>query len=165
MEKIEIIQKDRENYIENEAILLEIEYSFLGKFFALLLRISGILVGLFFLFGFQSYIVKIFAIIFIVFFILDFLNILFFKRLVFYTNFLLKESLLKKSYLNYSILQAMVSKRFFGGILSFREKNNRLKNLFFSIDLLPISNKDFKQIKTILIKKKVIKGDEYEWND
>lgn len=165
MEKVEIIQKDCKNHIDDEEILLEIKYGFLGRCIALLLRIFGIYIGIFFLMAFQSYIVKIIAIFCIVFCILDFLNILFFRKLFFCTNYVLKESILKKSYLNYSIAEVMVSKGYFGGTLMFWKKHQRIKTILnFNFDLLPITNQEFKRIKQILIDKKVIKGDEYEWN-
>jgi len=46
----------------------------------------------------------------------------------------------------------------------FWEKENRFKTYwFFIVDLLPISNNEFKKIRKILIDKNIIDGD-FEWN-
>jgi hypothetical protein len=165
--KIVAYDKNRKNSKKNKP-LLNIEYNFYGKIFILLFRIFMTLVGLFLIF-IDNIFVNFLGFMLIIFGILDFINILTFYRLIFCQDELVKEYYFfndkHKKRLNYSDLEVMVSKRFFGGTLMFWKKNKRWKTiLFFKFDLFPIKNEEFKKIKKILIEKNIIKGDENEWN-
>ena len=162
MAKVDIVEKDKGK------MLLEIEYEPLAKLLALSFRILGIMLTLFFFFAFQSYIVKIISILVVLFFILDFLGILLFQKLIFMDSGikLLFNSVVKNKYFEYSVLKVMKSNgRLGGGTIAFYNSSKKYLNFFNCIDLLPIRKDEVLQMKEILIKKNVIKGDEYEWID
>ncbi len=162
MAKVDIVEKDKGK------MLLEIEYEPLAKLLALSFRILGIMLTLFFFFAFQSYIVKIISILVVLFFILDFLGILLFQKLIFMDSGikLLFNSVVKNKYFEYSVLKVMKSNgKLGGGTIAFYNGSKKYLNFFDSIDLLPIRKDEVLQMKEILIKKNVIKGDENEWID
>ncbi len=164
---LNIEEKDGKKYIDGKEILLEIEYGFYGRIFALGFRIFGILIGLFFVLMFQNYIVKIISMIVIVFFILDFLGIFLFERLVFTNDraCLIYKYFLKSKFFDYKSFKVTKSNGtiFGGGSISFYNKEKKHLNIFEKIDMLCISNETIEQLKKYLINKKILKGDEYEW--
>ena len=63
-------------------------------------------------------------------------------------------------------LKATVSKRLWSGTIFFRDRNISSWNGFLmNFETFPIGNNGFRKIKKILIDKKIITGDEYEWLD
>lgn len=160
-----ILGKNRETMNE----LLRIEYNPLGRIFMLFVwLLFGLPVGLFLFFVVNNYFANFFGILLVIFSILCFFNLSFFKSLVFYENKIMKESnffgIIYRRTLSYSKMETTVSKSFFGGSLMFWEKENKWKTYwFFVIDLFPVSNEDFKKIRQILIDKNIIDGD-FHWN-
>lgn len=137
--------------------------------FALSFRIFGILLGLFFFFAFQNYTTKIISLFFILLFILDFLEKIFFNELIFTSKKIIKKSnFFIKNYffiINYNKMEIAVSKGYFGGMLIFWEKNRKFKTIWhFTIDLFPVSNQEFLKIRKILVEKNVIQGDKNGWS-
>lgn len=165
---LDIKEKDGKKYIDGEEILLEIEYDFYRKIFALFFRIFGILIGLFFFLMFQNHIVKVILMIVILFFILDFLGIFLFERLVFTNNkaCLKYKYFLKSKFFDYKSLRVTKSNgTIFGGAsIAFYNREKKQLKIFEKIDMLCISNETIKQLKKHLINKKILKEDEYEWN-
>jgi hypothetical protein len=163
--EVKMIKKD----FYREKILLELEYNLFKMIIALSFRILGVLLGIFFLLAFENNIVKIISLITILFFLADLLSVLLFQQIVFTDNGVrITFSLfLENKYYEYSIVRVMKSNGtiFGGGSISFYDKRKKYINIFGNIDLFPVSTNDINQIKNILIEKKVIKGDEYEWNN
>ena len=163
----EIEEKDGKKYIDGEEILLEIEYDLLGRIFALLFRMFGILIGFFFFLMFQNYIVKITSMIVILFFIVDFLGIFLFERLILTNDkvCLRYKYFIKSKFFSYKSVRVTKSNGtiFGGGSISFYNKEKKHLNIFEKIDMLCVSNETIKQLKKYLINKKILKGDEYEW--
>jgi hypothetical protein len=160
-----MINKD----FHREKILLEIKYNLFKKIVALSFRVLGVSLGIFFLLAFENNIVKIISLITILFFLSDFLSVLLFQKIAFTDNGVrITFSLfVKNKYYEYSIVRVMKLNGtiFGGGSISFYDKKKKYINIFGNIDLLPVSTNNINQIKNILIEKKVIKGDEYEWNN
>lgn len=95
------------------------------------------------------------------------IDILFFKSLTFENKFVTKKwFIFGEKKVKIDDLKIGVSKRIWTGIITFSDKNkNFLSNSLMVFELFPIGNKGFKEIKKILIDKKVIKGTENEWSD
>ena len=166
---LNIEKKNGKRYIDGEEILLEIKYDLHGRIYALFFRIFGILIGLFFFSMFQNYIIKIISIIIILFFILDFLGIFLFERLILINDkaCLRYKYFIKSKFFSYKSLRVTKSNGtiFGGGSISFYNKEKKQLNIFEKIDMLCISNETIEQLKKYLINKKILKGDEYEWID
>ncbi|MDD3009479.1 MAG: hypothetical protein PHQ70_11535 [Arcobacter sp.] len=163
----EIEEKDGKKYIDGEEILLEIKYDLYGRIFALFFRMFGILIGFFFFLMFQNYIVKITSMIVILFFIVDFLGIFLFERLILTNDkvCLRYKYFIKSKFFSYKSVRVTKSNGtiFGGGSISFYNKEKKHLNIFEKIDMLCVSNETIKQLKKYLINKKILKGDEYEW--
>ncbi len=153
---------------DNFEPLLVVEYSFGGRILALLFRVIGLLFGLIMILA-SNIFFNIFGILIVILFLKEFFSILFFKVLIFKENKLLIIWNLgfgdyKKIFL-YKELWIILGIRVYGGNhLTFVTSKKRWQ-IPFSIDLLPISKKDFINIKEIINKKNINTGDGYEWNN
>ena len=153
-----------------EEPLFFIEYSFLSKILVLLFRLLGVFLGDFFI-SIDNIFVILIGIIFLIVGLWGFLVNIFFIKMIFYNSkietqwnifgFKFSKTLL------YSFMEVMkLNGKLLGGSLMFWDRRSRLKTIyFFIIDLLPVSRVEIKKIKNILVEKKVIQGDEYEWID
>jgi len=152
-----------------EEPLFFIEYSFLSKILVLLFRLLGVFLGDFFI-SIDNIFVILIGIIFLIVGLWGFLVNIFFIKMIFYNSkietqwnifgFKFSKTLL------YSLMEVTKLNSTFGGSLMFWDRRSRLKTIyFFIIDLLPVSRVEIKKIKNILVEKKVIQGDEYEWID
>jgi len=155
--------------IQIEEPLFFIEYSFLSTILVLLFRLSGVFLGDFFI-SVDNIFVTLIGIIFLIVGLWGFLVNIFFIKMIFYNSkietqwnifgFKFSKTLL------YSLMEVTKLNSTFGGSLMFWDRRSRLKTIyFFIIDLLPVSRVEIKKIKNILVEKKVIQGDEYEWID
>ena len=155
--------------IQIEEPLFFIEYSFLSKILVLLFRLLGVFLGDFFI-SIDNIFVILIGIIFLIVGLWGFLVNIFFIKMIFYNSkietqwnifgFKFSKTLL------YSLMEVTKLNSTFGGSLMFWDRRSRLKTIyFFIIDLLPVSRVEIKKIKNILVEKKVIQGDEYEWID
>ena len=153
-----------------EEPLFFIKYSFLSKILVLLFRLLGVFLGDFFI-SVDNIFVILIGIIFLIVGLWGFLVNIFFIKMIFYNSkietqwnifgFKFSKTLL------YSFMEVMkLNGKLLGGSLMFWDRRSRLKTIyFFIIDLLPVSRVEIKKIKNILVEKKVIQGDEYEWID
>jgi hypothetical protein len=93
-------------------------------------------------------------------------DILFFKKLIINSDFLIKEwFLFGAKTINMKNLRVNVSKRMWTGTIFFNNvEATYFSNFLMRFEIFPIGNDSFRKIKNILIEKKIIKGDEYEWN-
>jgi hypothetical protein len=93
-------------------------------------------------------------------------DILFFKKLIINSDFLIKEwFLFGAKTINMKNLRVNVSKRMWTGTIFFNNvEATYFSNFLMRFEIFPIGNDGFRKIKNILIEKKIIKGDEYEWN-
>lgn len=65
-----------------------------------------------------------------------------------------------------SNLKVGVTKRLWSGLIFFRKKNKfHLDGFLMNFEIFPIGNKNFNEIRNILINKKIITGAENEWNN
>jgi hypothetical protein len=145
---------------DKEQILISISYNTPLMLVAVLFRILAVIIGFYFCMASNVFLI-LFGCFVIIFFTYDFFNVILFDKLVFYETKIVKN----KRELRYEQMETTLMKHFFGGALTFNQKNNRLRTmLFFRIDLLPISNCDLKKIKDILVQKKVIDKDSFQWN-
>lgn len=169
MEKMNIVEKDGQRYIDGEEVLLEIEYSVLGKLLMLFFRLMAFCLGIGMIL-IDSIFAQIFGVLCLLYGWIGFFLSLFFIKIVFYeksieTSWNVLGWMFEKHIL-YSELSAMKVNGIFGGSISFLDKRNRLDSMFFfTIDLLPIQKEEILKIKNILIEKKIIKGDENVWNN
>lgn len=143
-----------------------------GKILVLLFRLLALVLGLGFM-QINNIFVQIFGIVILLFGIIGFFKNMFFQKMVFYDEFIeVQWNILGFNFVQsttYINIEASKSNGIFGGSLSFISQNNKRDRFytmfFFSIDLLPLNKEEIKDIKKILIEKKVIKGDEYVWID
>lgn len=145
------------------------EYHPLWKIVALIFRIFGVLLGLFFFFVEINIFISIFGLLIFLYAFVSFVDIVLFASIEFSADKIIKKwsffSFDITKEIRYEVIEVTVSKRFFGGMLMLWEKGKRLQTaLFFILDLMPITNNEFRAIKQILIEKKIIGGDEHEWN-
>ncbi|MDR2081846.1 MAG: hypothetical protein LBP54_08190 [Campylobacteraceae bacterium] len=150
--------------------MISISYNLPLMLIAILFRIIAIIVGFYFYMAANSFLI-LFGCFTMIFFVYDFFNVVSFDKLIFYETKIVKEdSFLGKVFKNkrelkYAQMEVTIIKEFFGGALMFSQKNRRMQTiLFFRIDLLPVSNDDLKKIKDILLQKKVISKDSFQWN-
>ncbi len=95
-----------------------------------------------------------------------FIDILFFKCLIITNKSIIKEWVLfGKIEVKYENLSVIVAKRIWTGQVLFKNINRTyFYNRLMIFEIFPIGNKGFEKLKNILINKKIIKGEEYEWN-
>jgi len=95
-----------------------------------------------------------------------FIDIFFLKYLIISNKCITKEwFLFGRIRIKNKDLIVSVSKRIWTGQIFFKNKNRSyFYNRLMIFEVFPIGNKGFKEIKEILIKEQIIKGDEYEWN-
>lgn len=95
-----------------------------------------------------------------------FIDILFFKCLIITNKSIIKEWVLfGKIEVKYENLSVIVAKRIWTGQVLFKNINRSyFYNRLMIFEIFPIGNKGFEKLKNILINKKIIKGEEYEWN-
>jgi hypothetical protein len=169
MKKNEVIEKDGQKCINKEEVLLDLEYSLLGKLSILLFRLIAFCLGIGMIL-IDNLFAQIFGVLCLVYGWIGFFLSLFFTKIVFYkksieTNWNFLGWTFNKHIL-YSEATAMKINGIFGGSISFLDKKNRLDSmLFFTIDLFPIQKEEILKIKNILIEKKIIKGDENVWSN
>lgn len=98
--------------------------------------------------------------------LLSLLNLLFFKVLIFYDDHLIKEwFIFGRKKIKFENLETAAAKRVWTGTIFFRDKRkNSFLQFFMNFETFPIGNDGFRQIRKILIDKKVIEGDENGWN-
>lgn len=99
--------------------------------------------------------------------LLNVLDAFLFKKLTINHDFLIKEwYFFGSKSIPLMSLKATVAKRLWSGTIFFRDRNNSSWNGFImNFETFPIGNDGFRKIKKILIDKKIITGDEYEWLD
>jgi len=124
-------------------VILGLFFLFIGHWFSILLGILFIIIGL-----------------------LSIFNLLFFKELIFHNDYLIKEwFVFGRKKIKFDDLETSVSKRVWTGTIFFRDKRkNSFSQFFMNFETFPIGNDGFREIRNILIEKKVIKGDENGWN-
>lgn len=156
--------------VKGEKILLEIEYSIGGRIISILLNIFGIIFGLCLFFVFENYFVTILLCIIGFLVLYNIMDILVFKKLIFTDKKIIKQYFnpLKICFMNNSLEYEKMSVEFWNRILNTRltfwEKDKKWKTKWkYSFELIGVNDKNIETIKQILIDKKVIKGDEYEW--
>lgn len=155
--------------MKDKNIKLELEYSLKGLVFALLFYIFGVSFCLFIMFygNLFFFIVGLIGFIGCIYTLLD---IWFFRRVIFTNYYVIKEwNAFEKSYfhkIKYKNLELQaLQKRLISGHIVFKTIGaNYFKTFCFQINLIPISKKDLKKVKEVLIIKRVLRGDEYEWN-
>ncbi|WP_373033738.1 hypothetical protein [Sulfurovum sp.] len=138
-----------------------------NRLIGLIFRILAILIGLFLLQVNELW-VNFFAFVLILFGSIGFVDMLLFDSLTFFNGEVIKKwHLLGSKRILVSELAVGRTRGIFGGgTIMFWEKGNRLKHAFFmGIDTLPFSHEDLKSMRNLLIKFKVITGDELLWND
>lgn len=158
MAKIDIVKKDKEE--------IRFKYNNLKRIFIGMAFLIIVVLGLFLVF-IENWFATIFGGLLIAIGTFRVLDIMFLKTLVINENFLVKEWFL---FGNKSIaikdLRANVVKRIWSGAIFFQTRNSSFfQRTIMSFETFPIGNEGFKMIREILIKKNVIKGDEYEWID
>ncbi|GGD43015.1 hypothetical protein GCM10012288_16630 [Malaciobacter pacificus] len=166
---LNIEEKDGKKYIDGEEILLEIEYDFYKKSLLLLFALIGILIGCIFFVGSDKNIfLKILGIFICIYALFLFFDVLLFKKL------LITRTEIKKIWIfgeiKLLVAEAIVfrsSYKLNKGTIHFRSKSNRFLSYILQIRLFALKNykKKYEQIKKILIETKILKGDEYEWNN
>ena len=159
---------DLSKSIDLDEKMLTIRYNTLGRIWAILIRITIILCLCFFLF-LGNFITSIIVIFSVALLIWGLFCIVFFDNLTFTENCIINTlNIFGKPImfsLNYSYIGVSVSKNYFGGSLMFWNKYRRKRTIwFFYIDLLPISNEDFKKIRIFLINKNIVDGVYDGWN-
>jgi hypothetical protein len=124
-----------------------------------------ILIG-FFLILIENWFAVLFGILLIIIGLLSALDILFFKVLSLNDKHLIKEwFVFGKKKIGLNDLEVSVVKRVWTGTITFRDKKKKSFTQFFmNFETFPIGNDGFREIKKMLIEKKIIKGDEHEWN-
>lgn len=149
--------------------LLIIEYSFVRKILVLFFRLIAFGLGISFILIDNVY-VQIFGFFSILYGVIGFFRNIFFKKMIFYDEYIetrwnvLGWRVVKN--IMYSKVSVMKINGILGGSISFLEKKNNWQTMFFfTIDLLPLSKDQIENIKNILIKNNVIKGDEYVWSN
>jgi len=151
---------------DNNQTSIEFKYGD-SRLIGLIFRILAILIGLF-LFQVDELWVNIFAFVLIFFVSIGFIDMLLFDSLIFFNGEVIKKWHLlgSKRILVSKLVVGRTRGIFGGGTIMFWEKGNRLKHaIFMGIDTLPFSHEDLKSMRDILIKFKVITGDELLWND
>ncbi len=152
-----------------QKILLIIEYKFLKKILVLFFRLVafGLGIGLIFI---DNVYAQVFGSFIVTYGIIGFFRSIFFKKMIFYDEYIeaqwnvLGWRVVKNTM--YSKVSVMKINGILGGSISFLEKKNNWQTMFFfTIDLLPLSKNQIENIKNILIKNNVIKGDEYVWSN
>lgn len=169
MGKVNIVEKDGKKYIDGEEVLLEIEYSVLGKLSILFFRLMAFCLGIGMIL-IDSLFAQIFGVLCLFYGWIGFFLSLFFIKIVFYKKYIKTSwnilGWIFDKYILYSEVSVMKSNGIFGGSISFLDKKNRLYSMFFfTIDQLPLTKEEILQIKNILIEKKIIEGDEYVWSN
>lgn len=148
MEKVYIFKYD--NFKRFVAAISFLFIVVLGFFFVLIQNWFAVIVGILMVF------VGIFRI----------FDILFFDSLIIYENFLIKKwYIFGQKSINLKNLKATATKRVWSGSIFFSDKNKGyFSNLLMSFETFPIGNESFREIRNLLIEKKIIQGDEHEWN-
>lgn len=150
-------------------LLLTIQYDPIGQILALTFWLFSCLVlGIgFIILGMTKILLMIVGIIFVVFSLIRFIDILLFKKMEIYDDYLIKTFGVFGSYkLAVPSLKTSKGNGIFGGTLVFWKDGLRLKYvLFFGLDLLAVNRKSIAEIKKVLITLNVIKGDENDWID
>jgi hypothetical protein len=106
------------------------------------------------------------GILFITYGLIIIIDISLFKALIFRQDYIVKEwYFVGSNKIDFKDLEVGVVKRIWTGSIFFNDKNrSSFTRLIMQFEIFPIGNKGFDAIKKILIHKKIIKGDEYEWN-
>ena len=163
------MEKNMNEIGRDEKILLEIEHSTGGCIASILLNVLGIIFCLLF-FLFENYFVKTLSCIIVLILLYNIVNILVFKKLIFTDKKIIKQYFnpLKFCIMNVSLEYTKMSVQFWNRILNSRlifwEKGKKWRIKWkYSFSLIGVSDKNIENIKQILIDKKIIKGDEYEW--
>lgn len=162
MRKINRREADGMEYTNEE---IRFEYNNLKRVFITMAFLMMIILG-FFLLMIENWFAVLFGILLIVIGLLSVLDILFFKVLRFYDNYFIKEwFIFGKKKIEFDNLEASAVKRVWTGTIIFRDKRkNSFSQFFMNFETFPIGNDGFREIRKILIDKKVIKGDENGWN-
>jgi len=165
-DKVEIVERD------GEKPLLVIKYNLVGKSFIVLHRLLSFALGVGFLLVDNAF-TQVFGFFLILYGVVGLLKSLFFRKIIFYNQFLLINwnifgfKLVKT--IKYSTVGTSKFNGILGGSIAFIAKEGSIDRLIgillFSIDLLPLTSEEIEKIKKILIEKKVIKGEEYVWSN
>ncbi|MDD4883159.1 hypothetical protein [Sulfuricurvum sp.] len=141
------------------------KYDNFKRFVFILFYIFSIFIGLFLLLV-PNLFANIFGWIVVIVTIAATINILFFKSLEFHDDFLLKQwYIFGEKKIKYDNLKVGASKRVWSGTIFFSDKNKGyFSNFFMTFETFPIGNEGFREIRSLLIDKKIIQGDENEWN-
>lgn len=151
-----------------QKFLLMIEYGCLKKILVLLFRLMAFCLGVGFILIDNVY-AQVFGFFCILYGVVGFFRNIFFLKMIFYDEYIETQWnvlgwRVAKSIM-YSEVSVMKINGILGGSISFlKKKNNWQTMFFFTIDLLPLSKNQIENIKSILIKNNVIKGDEYVWS-
>jgi len=158
------LRNDKEN---NEERSYTFEYDFFGRIASLLFRVIAIFIGyVMLLMGKEVIILFVSGILFILYGLYSFIDILLFQKLIINKNLIIKQwYIFGKRELPIDSL--IITKVNFpvGGIIGFKNNKRRLESFLFKIYTLPLGRNQISDIKTILMNLKIIKGDEYDWID
>ena len=157
-----------EKEIENESLEEDItfEYNNFKRFLIVITFWFICLLG----WGFiliDNWFAKIIGILFIIYGLITIVDILLFKALIFKQDYIIKEwHFVGSNKIYLKNLEVGVSKRIWTGLIFFSDTSRgSFTRLIMQFEIFPIGNKGFDEIKKLLIQKKVIKGDEYEWSN
>ncbi len=159
------VERDVKKDINKEVVVLE--YSIIGKTLSLFFRLIMLYLGIImFLMGKGVFFLGIIGSIVIIYAIYSFIDILLFKRLKINSDNLIKEWHINTK-ICISLDELVVSKTnlSIGGIIDFKTSRNNFISFLTKVYILPLGIENVKKLKEILIKNKVLKGDEYEWID
>jgi hypothetical protein len=161
MKKVNIVEKDEKQCSEG----IRFEYNNLKRIFISIAFSIIIILGLFFVF-IENWFAALFGLLLIIIGFISMLDIIFFKVLIFYDEYLIKEwFVFGKKKIKFDNLEVSTSKRVLTGAIFFRDKRkNYFTQFFMNFEIFPIGNKGFREIRQILINKNIISGDENGWN-
>lgn len=154
--------------MEEENLLLEIKYDSVGRIWSSIFWIISMSLGGMFIFlGMIEKFLLIIGLFVLPISFIKLIDVIFFKKMEFFEKRVVKTwRLFGSGELEILSLKANKGNGIFGGTLLFWKDGHRMKYiLFFSLDLLPITNYQISEIKKVLIKLNVIKGDENDWID
>jgi hypothetical protein len=154
--------------MEQTNLLLSIKYDLLGRLWSFIFwTISMLIGGMFVFLGLMEKLLFLIGIFVFIFSLVKLIDVVFFEKMEFFENRIVKKwKLFGSNELEIKSLKTNKGNGIFGGTLVFWKDGSRMKHIMlFGLDLLPIASDDIVEIKNVLIKLNVIKGDENDWID
>jgi len=155
----------KQNIIVETKEEIRFKYSTLRRIIIVMAIFIIVILGFFLLF-IGEWFAALFGILLILIGLPSMLDIVFFKQLSFFDEYMVKEwFIFGRKEIKFSTLEASVAKRLWSGTIFFRDKNKKSFSQFFmNFETFPIGNIGFRMIRKILIDKKIIRGDENGWD-